>query len=467
MRNGIVTEIPIYDFVNDIKLPVSVKREHWNKGSIIGGTYHRSIREMNNLLAKVEFNVKDAVYELIEKKVQISRENIIKLTYINEQNAQLNEKKIADGKIIVNEDGGAFASHDEFEDFIASSEDPKFDSLKKSMGIYKRESILDFWDGFIKDFAPSSYNSPRYAIADYIKRTGDDCKANKYSKEWLYRFFDNIINEGYSWNKDGTNRKNYTISTITKYSKHLRLFGDYLFSELEILDNQDYRRFSLRKRTKKTSLIKYQPIPFNKTHSLMKSEFDLFYNFKFSDPKLELARDMFIMQVWLGGLRSCDFYKLSTKNFHKNSNGNYFVSFNQQKTDGDVINFVNQNYLDALLEKYATGFDSFFEVHQYNKMLKKAAKVAALKRELSFRNEVAKDSKATYEWFPIYEKITNSWARNCAVSILCELGQPNDFISKFIGHRDQKMINHYKTIYPKEVTKMLSEVKPENTTTTI
>lgn len=70
------------------------------------------------------------------------------LTYINEENAEENERKIASGEIIVDHDGGAFASHAEFEDFIAASDDPKFNSLKKKMGIYEKIYILDYWDDF-------------------------------------------------------------------------------------------------------------------------------------------------------------------------------------------------------------------------------------------------------------------------------------------------------------------------------
>lgn len=103
MRNGIETEIPVYDYVNHQKLPISVKKEHWNKGHVTGGKYHITIRGLNNLLSKVENDVRDAVNELIEKNIEIKRDSIIKLTYINEINAKLNEQNIKSGKTIVNE----------------------------------------------------------------------------------------------------------------------------------------------------------------------------------------------------------------------------------------------------------------------------------------------------------------------------------------------------------------------------
>jgi hypothetical protein len=50
---------------------------------------------------------------------------------------------------------------------------------------------------------------------------------------------------------------------------------------------------------------------------------------------------------------------------------------------------------------------------------------------------------------------------NCAVTILAELGYPDDRISKFTGHRDLEMIKHYKQIHQKEINIMMTEVKPE------
>jgi hypothetical protein len=217
----------------------------------------------------------------------------------------------------------------------------------------------------------------------------------------------------------------------------------------------------LKKKAKKQSLVKYDPEPYINTHALYKKEFDFFYWFKFEDKQLEMVRDMFVLQVWLGGLRQSDFFSISEINFHKDSMGAYRVWFTQKKTDDDVLNVVNQNYLIPILEKYASGFTGFPKVHIYNKLLKDATKVAGLKRELKFRLEYAKDKEATIVWHPIYEKICNKWARNCAVSILAELGYPDDRISKFTGHRDLEMIKHYKQIHQKEISTMMTEVKPD------
>jgi len=461
MNNGIEIEIPVYDYVNHVKVPISVKKEYWNKGFITGGKYHISVRDLNNVLAKVEYQVKDAVNELIEKNIQIKRDNVLRLTYINEESAFENERKIKSGEIIVDEQGGAFASHDEFEEYIETTEDPKFDALKKKMGIYKKEYILDYFDDFIKEYAPDSYNSSRYSIDAYIKETGDNCKAIDYNSDWLNRFFDHIIEKGYSFRKDGTNKQPYTITTINKYQKHLKSFGDYLFSEVKLIDNQDYRRLILKKKkSKKQSKIKYKSKAYINTHALYKKEFDYFLGYKFDDKNLELVRDMFVLQTWLGGLRKVDFYKLSTENFHKDSNG-LKVWFKQQKTEDGVQNTVNQGYVLPIIDKYPNIFKLFPRVKYYNEWLKSAAEVAGLNRLLLFTNEYINAATAEEKWIEIYKKISNSWARNCAVSILSELGYPDDRIAMFTGHTDLEMIKHYKSVHKKEIKTMMDEVKPE------
>lgn len=454
-------EIQVYDYVKLTKIPISVKTEHWNKGYVTGGNYHISIRDFNYLLKKVEDNVSDAVYELLRNNVPITRENVLKLTYINEETFIENEKLIQSGKVSVNEDGGAFASEDEFVDFVSASEDPKFNSLKKKLGIFQKKYILDYWDDFIKNYAPNSYNSPRKSIERYIEATGNNCEAAQFSDVWLESYFKYIVKNGFSWNKDGSKPLDYTVSTINKYHKHLRSFGDYLFKEIQVLENQNYRRFTLQKSAKKTSILKYKPEPFINTHALYKKEFDYFFNYKFTDEKLALTRDMFVLQTWLGGLRACDFLNLTDINFHKDSNGRYRVWFEQKKTDDEVLNPANRNYLEPILDKYSKGFGKFVTAYHYNKLLKKAARTAGLDRLLKFREEIAKDNNATIHWHPIHEKISNKWARNCAVSILCELGFPDNRIMKFTGHRDIRMINHYKSVHQKDVDSMLESVAPE------
>lgn len=459
MNDGFETEIPVYDFVNYEKHPITVFNHHWNKGKVTGGRYHKSVNEINAVIYKVRIKLEMAIDELKAKNITINRQNLIKHTYEMDFNQKEEDEAIAKGEIIVDEDGGAFGSEEEFIEFITNTDDPRYADVKREYGI--KRYILDYWDEFIRDFAPDSYNGTKIPIGRYIKETGDNCKATEFSSIWLERFFKHIIKEGYSLKKDGKEKQHYSISTIYKHLKHLKRFGDYLFREQKVLDNEDYKRFRLKTSTKKKSILKYDPNPYNNAHALQKIEFDDFYFFKFNDKTLDIVRDMFVLQTWLGGLRISDFLGISDHDIYKDAEGRWRIWLEQQKTEVEVHGVINNHYVQSILDKYDGKFDIFPNKNDYNEKLKEAAKVAGLNRMLRFRIEYAKDEKATIERFPIHSKIANKWARNCAVSILCELGFPDDRIAKFTGHRDKKMIEYYKTVHGKDVKAMIDEVKPE------
>ena len=60
----------------------------------------------------------------------------------------------------------------------------------------------------------------------------------------------------------------------------------------------------------------------------------------------------------------------------------------------------------------------------------------------------------------MHEKISNKWARNCAVSLLVQEGYNDHYIKEFTGHTDEKMLRHYRDIHKTKVKEMLYEVKP-------
>ncbi len=69
---------------------------------------------------------------------------------------------------------------------------------------------------------------------------------------------------------------------------------------------------------------------------------------------------------------------------------------------------------------------------------------------MPFRYEYAKDDAPTIFWKPMCEEVSNRWARNCAVSILCDQ-----------GHRDEKMLQHYRSVHKNVVVNMLENTTPE------
>lgn len=456
-------EIPVRDYVDKEPFSISVKKEHWNKGYVTGGKYHIPIRDLNLLMSQVEDDVKDAFNMLISQNIKINYENVLCLTYGHKEKDIIDKERIKNGELLVREDGGAFESEDDFLEFLERQDDPKYIELKKQAGILVKKYILDYWVDYMNEYAPDEYRVVRPSIQKYIERTDDNCLIKDFDSRWMRRYFTDIVENGYITIKKGLETRHYyEVSTVEKYQKILCNFGKWLFEEKQLLDTEDYKRFKLRNpKSKKASLIKIKANPYKNTHALLKTEFDKLFYFTFESKADELIRDLFVLQTWFGGLRKSDFFELTQDNITIQGD-EVQVEFEQQKTDTKVVNMANKNYVTSILLKYGNKLPTFPSPNKYNIRLKKVFEKAGMKRKLPFRFEPANEKKAITEYYPMYKKISNKWARNCAVSLLVQEGYNDHHIKKFTGHTDEKMLRHYRDVHKIEVKDMLYEVKPKN-----
>ena len=244
MINGKDFEIPVYDYIDERGFPISIKNENWYNGYAIGGNYHIPVNSLNKLIDSVENKVKYAVFILIHRKIKPTRSKILHLTYSGHKIIKNDEERAEIDEIITNYHDGAFTSDEEFFNFISNTEDSKYKDLKRELRLYEKNYILDYWDGFIKEYASHSYNLSKKSIIIYIENTGDDCIVTRYDDNWLKRYFHYLIVNGYHREKDGNIKFPYKSSTLEKYLKHMRSFGDYLF-EQKVITNQNYKRYKL------------------------------------------------------------------------------------------------------------------------------------------------------------------------------------------------------------------------------
>jgi len=454
-------EIPVRHYVGKTFTTISVKKEHWNKGYVTGGRYHIAIRDLNSLLSMVEYDVRNAVNTLLTENVPVTYDNVLRLTYAHKEQDIIDEERIRKGDLLVREDGGAFESPDDFREFVERQDNPDFDELKRQMGIWKRIYILDYWEEYINDFASDENDVVRPSIRKYIQRTGDICKVTDFDSHWLKRYFTDLVDNGYTTTKQGKETRHYyEVSTVGKYYKILRNFGKWLFEEKKLIATEDYKRFKLRNpKSKKASILKIDPNPYKNNHALLKTEFDHLFYFSFERKSDELIRDLFVLQTWFGGLRKSDFFDLTQDNITIQGD-EVQVEFEQQKTDTKVVNKANKNYVTPILLKYGKQLPKFPSPNKYNIRLKEVFEKAGLNRKLAFRTEPANKNKAITEYFPMYKKVSNKWARNCAVSLLVQMKYNDHLIKKFTGHTDEKMLRHYRDVHKIEVEDMVDEVKP-------
>lgn len=247
MIGGKDFEIPVYDDVNGNRFPISIKHENWYNGYAIGGDYHIPVNNLNLLIDNIERKVSKAMFTLLHRKTEPNRRRILQLTYSGPKDFRKNQEQKEIDEIITNYHKGAFASEEDFLNFISNTDDSKYKDLKRDLGLFEKNFILDFWDGFIREHAPYSYNLSKKSIKIYLEITGDDCIVTKYDDIWLARYFSFLKDNGYYMGKDRNVSYPYENSTLKKYLKHMRSFGDYLF-EQKVITNQNYRRYKLEKK---------------------------------------------------------------------------------------------------------------------------------------------------------------------------------------------------------------------------
>ncbi len=246
MIGGKDIEVPVYDFINGNRFPISIKNENWYNGYVIGGEYHIPVNNLNLLIDSIEKKVGSVMFILLQRKTEPTRKRILHLTYSGPKKFRKDPDQTEIDKIITDYHEGAFSSEEEFLNFISNTEDSKYVDLKRELGLFEKNYILDYWEGFIKEHAPNSYNLSKKSIKNYVEVTGDDCIVTKYDDIWLVRYFKYLKDNGYYKGKDRNLCYQYKNSTLEKYMKHMRSFGDYLF-EQKVIINQNYRRYKLEK----------------------------------------------------------------------------------------------------------------------------------------------------------------------------------------------------------------------------
>jgi len=238
-------EIPVYDTIDRVRFPINIKIENWYNGYAIGGDYHIPLKNLNLLIDSIDNKVHYAVFILLQRKIELTRRKILHLTYSGPKYFTKDPERNETDELITKYHEGAFESAEEFLNFISNTEDTKYKDLKRELGLYEKNYILDYWNDFIRERTSSSYNNSRGAIQKYIEETGDNCIVTRYDDNWLYRFFKYLIENGYKKGADEKSKFIYKASTLSKYLKHMRSFGDYLF-EQKIITNQNYRRYKIK-----------------------------------------------------------------------------------------------------------------------------------------------------------------------------------------------------------------------------
>jgi len=156
----------------------------------------------------------------------------------------------------------------------------------------------------------------------------------------------------------------------------------------------------------------------------------------FVDTKMQLATDMYIIQMYAGGLRPSELYNGELR-FESD-----YVAFYRNKNKKIAKNPILPE-VEAVLKKYPEGLPKFLSIEEYREELKKVALELKWNRRIDVPNTKLDADKPTAN-FKLHEIFYPLTARKSFVNYLANLGLPNELIIQFTDHSNVKILRHYK-----------------------
>jgi hypothetical protein len=185
-------------------------------------------------------------------------------------------------------------------------------------------------------------------------------------------------------------------------------------------------------------------------HSLTVDEFNILAAKDFEDETLNLARDMFVLGVLGGGLRTSELYD---ENLFIQGNYLHIYRGKNKKLSKNPILFPQ---LKEVLKRHG-GIPKLIKEAEYNGALKKIAKILNFDRVIPLQNTKMNIKEKVINK-KVSELFSHYFARKTIVTILEDLGFTDQQITNFTEHADAKTLRYYKptmTIGQKE--KLLGE----------
>lgn len=302
-------------------------------------------------------------------------------------------------------------------------------------------------DPFIAD----SYQSLIFHLADYI--LNGDMVSNsltKFNLKWIEGFLKFKVKKGYPLihfkgytpfnifdkKKSFTNasRESFKIASFQKIVKMLKHYINILqkvglIPQTAVNTNHINASDFLSRSLNRDSYTKIE-------FTLEYEEIEQLLTASFKDPKMQLATDMYIIQMFAGGLRPSELY---TGNLRFE---NTYVGFYRSKSKMISKNPILIEVKDVL-KRYPEGLPEFLNISTYRKQLKEVAKHFKWNRIISEPNTRINSKKNVTE-YKLNEVFAPFTARKTFINYLANLGLADELIIQFTGHTDVKILKYYK-----------------------
>jgi hypothetical protein len=258
-------------------------------------------------------------------------------------------------------------------------------------------------------------------VLNYYKKNNNIkyLEYNNFDKKLIDSLIRFAISTGY---KDGKKKARYKISIIRKLKHSFYKYGLWL-EDNNYKINSNFRDFKLRYGKGKDKHIKYSFNDESKVISITGDELNRLKDFQFYNvidkekrQRLIIVRDLFMMQIYTGGLRISDF-KLISSDVFKFENGELWYDLSQKKTSGILENYIPPSGAE-LFKKYKYKAPVYKYNQNYNEQLKVMAKLAGLDRIITIYEDYAHLDSVQITKDSLYNHFSSKLARKALVSIL-------------------------------------------------
>ncbi|TXB67252.1 site-specific integrase [Vicingus serpentipes] len=318
---------------------------------------------------------------------------------------------------------GHFHKHD---NYPTGDEFNKLWSKRDNL-LVRSERLLDFYDRFLawkpkdrnikKLSSLKDYNSLKKNLTDYESFLGEEIMLGDINKEWLGEF------EAYLTGcKDDsyTSKTNHKLETRKKRIRTLKAFFNWM-------DESDL--FTIPKAL--SNFKSEQGVAETVKAVLTKAEVIKLYKKKFSDPKKEFIKDVFVFTCYTG-LRFSDLISLTKRHIKELDSAGTTIIKKAVKTGYEFSIPLNKVALE-ILELYDYDF-SRYDNANFNKYLHILLKETEMfDDELDFEEEV----KERWECLSIHR------GRDTFITLLIQERVPLNEIMKYTGHRSVSNLNKY------------------------
>lgn len=300
-------------------------------------------------------------------------------------------------------------------------------------------------------YVANSYKSLIFHLADYFINGDWVSKSVKnFDLKWIENFLSFKIKKGYP----KTHFKSYTPFDIFNYrdsfikapregfkiasfQKLVKILKQYIniLQKQGLLSVNAVNTIHIEAAdfiSRKANKDNYTKIEF----TLEIEEIEQLLNASFEDQQMQLATDMYILQMFAGGLRPNELYKGNIR-FSDNS-VNFYRSKNKQISKNPILPEVRN-----VLNKYPNGLPPFLKINIYREQLKKVANHFKWNRIIEEPNTKVKPDKPTIQ-HKLHEVFSPLTARKSFINYLANLGLPDELIIQFTDHTDVQILKHYK-----------------------